>query len=171
MTFSKPAHVTRVSSGPKVNNWMMNVRVRRCRTKKIGVATGPEQLSYPAKKPKAMAMNRDCPSPRPAPARSPNRSPPSTSRNNESKFHNDQSNTANDPAQATRSDHHQNNNNNNSNSSEKHADMYVSKIEFPKDQSCMYEQQSGEISNDHRPVGLAGNDRTPEGVMATSWHP
>lgn len=41
---------------------MMNVRVRRCRTKKIGVATGPEQITYPAT-PKAIAVNRVKPSP------------------------------------------------------------------------------------------------------------
>lgn len=49
----------------QVNNWMMNVRVRRCRTKKIGVATGPEQITYPSATPKAIAVNR--PRPRPAP--------------------------------------------------------------------------------------------------------
>lgn len=37
---------------------MMNVRVRRCRTKKIGVATGPEEITYPATTPKAIAANR-----------------------------------------------------------------------------------------------------------------
>lgn len=45
----------------QVNNWMMNVRVRRCRTKKIGVATGHEQLTYPANAtttPKAIAANK-----------------------------------------------------------------------------------------------------------------
>lgn len=45
----------------QVNNWMMNVRVRRCRTKKIGLATGPEQITYPESSqstPKALAANR-----------------------------------------------------------------------------------------------------------------
>lgn len=44
----------------QVNNWMMNVRVRRCRTKKIGLATGPEQITYPESQsfPKALAVNR-----------------------------------------------------------------------------------------------------------------
>lgn len=37
---------------------MMNVRVRRCRTKKIGVATGPEEITYPSTTPKAIAANR-----------------------------------------------------------------------------------------------------------------
>lgn len=37
---------------------MMNVRVRRCRTKKIGVATGPEQISYPANPAKALLENK-----------------------------------------------------------------------------------------------------------------
>lgn len=37
---------------------MMNVRVRRCRTKKIGVATGPEQITYPSTTPKAIEANR-----------------------------------------------------------------------------------------------------------------
>ncbi|CAM9756564.1 unnamed protein product, partial [Ectocarpus sp. 4 AP-2014] len=45
----------------QVNNWMMNVRVRRCRTKKIGLATGPEEITYTAAgkaTPKALAANR-----------------------------------------------------------------------------------------------------------------
>ncbi|CAM9937823.1 unnamed protein product [Ectocarpus sp. 12 AP-2014] len=40
---------------------MMNVRVRRCRTKKIGLATGPEEITYTAAgkaTPKALAANR-----------------------------------------------------------------------------------------------------------------
>lgn len=40
---------------------MMNVRVRRCRTKKIGLATGPEQITYPESSqstPKALSANR-----------------------------------------------------------------------------------------------------------------
>ncbi|CAM9115440.1 unnamed protein product, partial [Scytosiphon promiscuus] len=45
----------------QVNNWMMNVRVRRCRTKKIGLATGPEQITYPDSSsqacPKALTAN------------------------------------------------------------------------------------------------------------------
>ena len=36
---------------------MMNVRVRRCRIKKIGVAAGPEQIAYPAFFPKAIEAN------------------------------------------------------------------------------------------------------------------
>lgn len=36
----------------------MNVRVRRCRTKKIGVATGPEQITYPPTAPKAILANK-----------------------------------------------------------------------------------------------------------------
>ncbi|CAN0265893.1 unnamed protein product [Ascophyllum nodosum] len=40
----------------QVNNWMMNVRVRRCRTKKIGVATGPRQITF-ADVPKAIEAN------------------------------------------------------------------------------------------------------------------
>ena len=35
---------------------MMNVRVRRCRTKKIGVATGPGQITF-ANFPKAIEVN------------------------------------------------------------------------------------------------------------------
>lgn len=44
----------------QVNNWMMNVRVRRCRTKKIGLATGLEQITYPEVQatPKALAVNQ-----------------------------------------------------------------------------------------------------------------
>lgn len=51
----------RTVSASQVNNWMMNVRVRRCRTKKIGLATGPEEITYAAAgkaTPKALAANR-----------------------------------------------------------------------------------------------------------------
>lgn len=154
---------------------MMNVRVRRCRTKKIGVATGPEQITYPSKKTKATATNKAGASPRAK----------RNKRNDQEAVASNQSITAADlleAATAQSNGHHPTNSNDsdrnddllpdlsqpqqcsgnndddhNANGDEQPA-IFAGKTEFTDDQpSCGFDHQSSGY-------------RSPIGVTATPWH-
>lgn len=154
---------------------MMNVRVRRCRTKKIGVATGPEQITYPTKKSKATAMNKACASPRAKRNKC----------NDQENIASNQSITATDlleGATAQSNGRHPNN----SNDSDRNDDILP---DLSQSQHCDGSNRDGhnangdgqheifpgktEFTDDQPPCGYdhqSSGYQSPVGVTATPWH-
>lgn len=158
----------------QVNNWMMNVRVRRCRTKKIGLATGPEQITYPSSTPKALALNRakaarsrDC-----SPATSPSSIVHDGSVNNKhSPLGNDHTGVSTDHISSLRNDQA----GSRRVSLNGQSLLHSGHPDIPNDHSGMYHKSTKSLFREQlhgrSSSGSCGKDqRSPVGVPAAPWH-